>query len=658
MCDGGRFEAAAPVDGSLAPGSRRASSTWLPAALLAVLIAGVYANSLGIGFQFDDWHVLERNPAIRTLASIPRFFVDAQSTTVLPANADLRPILLTSFALNYAVSGTEPWSWHLVNLVLHWLAVLLIFRIVRDHLWLGDERVAVALTAALLVAVHPLNTEPVDYLSARSALLTTVFYLAAFDRGVRDRRSSTVLFFAMAMLTKAIAFTLPLLLFAHRLFGREREGDHARVASFRLIAMLAAVALGGLLYRLWLVPPGALASTHDPSVGSWTYFMTGWSAYLYYLRLFLWPDALVVDRLDYPWARSFWSVQAGGSLLVLVVLGAAAWRFRTRVPALTFAVIWYGVTLAAEQTVFPLAEAVNEHRPYLAMLGLGSAAGIALWQGALAIERWTGRRASATLAVLLAVLVPTLGYATHTRNQVWQSRYALWMDATVKAPANPRAWLNAGQAAMAEGRLVEARALLLEGHRLASCYAYIQMNLSVLEQREGNEAGALAWADEAVRCNPGLALTHFYRATALERLGRDDEALTAYRQTTTLDDRHAEAWLGRGRLEEKRRAWRDAVAAYERASALDPDAVDAGMSAGLVHQYYLDEPARAAELYAAVLAVLPSHYGAHYQLATALLAAGREEEARQAWRDFIPLAEAIGDATSLAGAPAALRQVD
>src|ERR1051325_11771450 len=149
------------------------------AAFLAILILATYANGLRIGFHFDDEHALANNPSIRTLTNIPRFFVDPTTSSALPENRDLRPVLLTTFALNYAISGEATWSWHLLNVVLHWLVVLLVFRIVRDHLWLGAGAVPVAAGAAIIVAVHPLNTEPIDYLSARSALLTAVFYLGA-----------------------------------------------------------------------------------------------------------------------------------------------------------------------------------------------------------------------------------------------------------------------------------------------------------------------------------------------------------------------------------------------------------------------------------------------------------------------------------------------
>src|SRR5262245_29031867 len=130
---------------------------WLVPALLAAAIAGTYSDGLHIPFVFDDWHTIEQNPAIRSLARLPGYFVDPDTTTILRENKDLRPLLLVTMALNYQISGLDPWSYHVVNLLLHWIATLLVFRIVRDDLWLGEEATLVAAAAALIVAVHPLN---------------------------------------------------------------------------------------------------------------------------------------------------------------------------------------------------------------------------------------------------------------------------------------------------------------------------------------------------------------------------------------------------------------------------------------------------------------------------------------------------------------------
>jgi protein O-mannosyl-transferase len=623
---------------------------WFVPLLLAAAIGAAYSNGLDVPFVFDDWHTIEQNPAIRTPRRIPAYFVDPDTTTILRENKDLRPLLLVTMALNYQVSGSATWSYHVVNLILHWLVALLVFRIVRDHLWLGREGPPVALAAALIVALHPLNTEPVNYVSARSALLTAAFYLGAFDAACRDRRILCLLLAACAMLTKSIAVSLPVMVLVYRLLDRRRP------LPWLFLGALVLVAAAGILYRWLLLPPWVVESARQPDVTPRIYFQTQWSAVLYYLRLFVWPDALVVDRLDFPWARSLGDVQAWGSLLVLTVLAVVAWLLSRVRLAFGFCALWVAITLAPESSVFPLAEAVNEHRPYLAMLGLATIAALALWLVATAVARRLRAPRGWVYAVGVTFVATLLGAAGHARTEVWRDNRALWVDATRKAPRNPRAWLNAGHAALSDGDLTDARRWLLEAHRLSPCYAYVQINLSALETRAGDDPASLRWADEAVRCNPGLAIARAHRAATLERLGRTDEALAEYLETTRIDAAHAGAWLAQGKLLEARGEWAAAAAAYDRALAADPTSTEAAMRAGLVRHYRLGDSATAVERYRTVLALDPAHYGAHYQLAVALLGAGRRDDARAAWARFVPMAQALGDQRSIDGAPAELRQ--
>jgi tetratricopeptide (TPR) repeat protein len=634
----------------------RTATTAQAAALLALAIATVYATGLSMGFHFDDSHVIENNPAIHSLTNVPGFFYDLTTSSASPDNRVLRPLLLISFALNYAISGTAPWSYHLFNIVLHWIVALLVFRLVRDHLWLGPEAWPVALAAALVVAVHPLNSSAVNYVSARSAILTAVFYLGAFDAALRRRREWCLGLFVLALLTKETAVTLPLALLAYRLVDRARGADDTPSPGLGLISALGGLAVASLLYRSYFMPPVLLAAVHGGQATPWQYFMTEWSAYLYYLRLFAWPNALVIDRVDYPIAHSITSPQAWLSLVTLFGLGLVAWRARRRAPALTFAALWFLVALAAESTFFPLAEPVNEHRPYLAMLGLGTLAAVGLRGIANLVARRTLLPAAAVFAVVLTFVATGFGAATVRRNETWRNDVSLWRDATEKSPGNLRAWMNAGHAALALQHYDEARALLLEGYRLGPCYSYTLLNLSALERAVGNHAAALRWADEGVRCNPQHALSHYYRAAALEWIGRPAEALDEYRATGELDPTHVEAAFSQGRLLERQGAWAAAADAYDRALARDPSRTDAAIAAGVIYNYRLSDPVRALEHYDAVLRSVPSHYGAHYQRAVALLAAGREAEAVAAWRAFVPLARAINDQATLEAAPAKLRE--
>src|SRR5262245_23824533 len=140
---------------------------------------------------------------------------------------------------------------------------------------------------------------------------------------------------------------------------------------------------------------------------------------------------------------------------------------------------------------------------------------------------------------------------------------------------------------------------------------------------------------------------------AVATAGWTSAAIAAWRAPGAV--RAAEALVEEGRRHEAAGDVPGALAAYDAARTEDPHNQEAGMLAGVLYQHRLGEPARAVRCYRAVLAEDPSHYGAHYQLATALLAAGRTAEARVAWSRFARMAEAIGDRAALDGAPPALR---
>src|ERR1041385_7111855 len=102
----------------------RLTSFGVVLAIVVVAVGAAYYNSFKNGFQLDDEYGLVGNPWIRSLKHIPRFFVDPFTLTTLEFNADYRPVLQITYALNYAISQYNPWSWHLFNLVLHIVVVM------------------------------------------------------------------------------------------------------------------------------------------------------------------------------------------------------------------------------------------------------------------------------------------------------------------------------------------------------------------------------------------------------------------------------------------------------------------------------------------------------------------------------------------------------
>jgi len=614
--------------------------------LLAVAIGASYANSLGIGFLFDDSHGIEKNPAIRSLGNIPRFFTDPFTLTQVRENVDVRPVLVVTYAANYAISGLDPWSYHLLNMIFHWLAAGLVFVIVRDHLWWpdsergpgGSARFPAAATA-LFFAVAPLNSQALNYMWARSALLCTLFYLAAFLAIQRRHWVAGALLHGMALLTKAIAVTLPVMLLIQDYLYRDRS-RHPTLGSYvrdwrRLVLPIGLPSILNLIYLAyrWALLPGWAESTrHPPWVNSWIWFMSQWSALLHYVRQFVWPDGLSIDN-DFPYTVDFAETRAWLPLLVIIVWLVLATRVARRYPQVTFATLWFFVVLAPESSFLALAEVVNDHRPYIATsLGLALLLAWVLERGVTALVRQEQRRWIVYGVLCLALALPAVAVNRY-RSWQWSDSLRLWEDTVTKGPTNARAWMNAGLVHMRRGQLAE--------------YAY--MNLSALERMDGNKEQALDAAREAVRLKPNLAPGHYYVGRALEDLGRRAEALDAYRRAVELNPDHVASTHALARLSQAEEDGPEPEEARVQASI---------MEAGVDALYRRDDPATAIDRFREVLARNPTHYGATYQLAAALDRAGRREEARALWEQTLRMAEEFRDEATAAKARSRLEGPD
>ena len=139
--------------------------------MLIVVLAGVvaYWNSLDVPMVFDDYLSVQRNTGVR--------FGDALSPRTLGG----RSLLYVTFAINYALHEQDVWGYHFVNLLLHLLnGILVLFAAehVMRRVGVDPSRVrAYAVLAATFFEVHPVQTQAVTYISSRSEVLSTFFYL-------------------------------------------------------------------------------------------------------------------------------------------------------------------------------------------------------------------------------------------------------------------------------------------------------------------------------------------------------------------------------------------------------------------------------------------------------------------------------------------------
>jgi len=187
------------------------SKTNLFVFLLLAVVFSAYVGTLGHEFVWDDEDLIERNPRIRNLEDLSVFF------GVEPFYPNyFRPLLSLSLALDYSIWELEPLGYHLSNLIFHLGCVLMVYLICISLM----PKLS-SFLVALLFGIHPIHTEAVTWVSGRSDVLSTLFFLSSLLCLIRFATSkpgkrpvvlyifSCILFF-FALLTKEMAVTLPL----------------------------------------------------------------------------------------------------------------------------------------------------------------------------------------------------------------------------------------------------------------------------------------------------------------------------------------------------------------------------------------------------------------------------------------------------------------
>jgi len=603
------------------------------------------------------------------------------------------PVTWVTLGLDYLLWGMNPAGYHLTNLLLHAANAGLVYFIAvrlldaarpapRDGEW--PLRLGGAL-AALLFAVHPLRVESVAWITERRDVLSGVFYLAALlaylrfcethqPREARGRRRwywGSVGLFALALLSKAIAVSLPVILVILDIYPLRRLTPEVRGW------------LGPEVRRVWVekipyvilsMAAGAvalLAGIRDQNLTSAV--KVGWldriaiSFYglAFYLWKSVWPSSLspiyqLPPRLD-PLAWPF----LVSAVLVTAISGVAI-LCRRRAPALLAVWTAYVVTLLPVLGLVHFGPHIAADRnTYLATMGWAILGGAGLGMCWSARRQ---RRVSAWLPVLVtglpASVVTAFGFATWNQSKVWHDTKTLWTHAVTVSPSpiahtNMGFWLqnhdqlpdalahfrealrinpergpahnNLANALAQQGQLPEAIAHYREAIRLRPEVHDFHNNLALALAQQGQLPEAIAEYREALRIHPDDAEIHVNLGLALTQQGQLPEAIAHYREALRIrpDDPDAHNNLGialgrQGQLPE-------AVAQYLEALRLRPDDPDAHNNLGMALGRQGQLPEAVAQ-YLEALRVKPDHAEAHNNLGLVLANQGKLEEAAEHFR--------------------------
>ncbi len=518
---------------------------WWAWLLLVASTVAVYANSLPNGFHYDDGSMIVTNPAVHGLDRLPSHFVSATAGNE-EEQPSYRPLVMVTYVLNYAWGRTDPTGYHVVTIGLHLAAACLVILLVWN---LTGNRLA-AFFGGLLFALHPIQTEAVNYITARSSVLYSAASLAAVVLFIRYRRSprpgmlaAASLSYAAALLSKEAAIVVPALLVGYDVIVR-RCGWRDLGRWLRPHAAFVLLTLAFLGLRRTLLGAATLPAAHgDSLVAAMTFAAIVKKTLVGQLA----PVNLSLSHAFGP----IRTVTADALLAcgLLAALLAASAGLRRRAPLAAFAAWWFPVgllPLAALPMITSLA-LYQENRGYLSAVALCIVAGplMAVWWDRNARAAGAGGQAEpsrppsawSTEPLRRGVLVglfAVMATAVVQRNPVWRNDVTLWTDVLNKAPDNQAAYVNVGAAYRVLGDLDAAADVYRRALARFPDNGMLHNNLGIIYRSHGDLARAAEAFQTAVRTMPGFAMPYFNLGLILQETGHRTEAIIAYERFLDL----------------------------------------------------------------------------------------------------------------------------
>ncbi len=584
---------------------------WVLLLVIFLLTGMLYANSFYNPFFMDDLHTIVANPYIRTLTNIPAFFTNPDYFSVFgQRHMHYRPALLTTFALNYHWGEVSPGGYRLINLIFHFLSILMVYIMVQKLF----ANTPLALLSAVIFALHPFQAEAVNYISARSSSMTTVFYILTiylfivFRENQESKKSVYritgfyilfLLSFSLALLSKEISLTLlAVLVLVDLLIVRVKGIRDALIKSVAYLPFILVAVVFSLRIHLYKF----LSTVHyaHPFVQLQVLFMTP--------KFLLFPVGL---SADHPVSQVNLFIQPVVIIpfLLLAILLAAGIRLAVS-PGQTqkkvsFLILWFFVT-SLPTTLFPLNQAFVEHRGYLPSVGLIPLLAMGINRAWSFIQGYSRYRLKEAFYVLGLMVLILYGNEVIKRNQVWHDPIKLWSDTLTKYPESKLGQLFLAQAYQDKGEQERAIELF---QKIVSSDPECRHNFS---------------------CSKALLSlgTHF------EQTGKLDQAIQMYQKTLQLVPDSYWVRYRLGAVYQKQDDLASAIKFYQEALEHNQTAYEVHYALGTLYESQKQYDLAKME-YEKALDRLPTFYQARLRLATVLVQNGLLNDGAQQFEEVL-----------------------
>jgi protein O-mannosyl-transferase len=614
------------------------------AALAALLLVGLtlaaYLPALRAGYVWDDDDYVYENHLLWEPDGFRRIWLSTD------APSQYFPLVYTSYRIEHALWGLDPFGYHLVNVLLHAANALLLWRVLAVMGLPGGP------IAAALFALHPVHVESVAWITERKNVLSGLCFLVSLAAWVRHTDGAgrrqyglSIVAYQLGLFAKTTVCVLPAALVLS-LWVRGRPVDRRRW--LEIVPFVALGVLMGAVAILW-------EQLHQ---GTTTRLAPGWPDVWVVASRAVWFYAgKLVLPVDLMFSYPKFAIDARDPLqwvplLALAAIAVGLYTLRARIGRAPIATLtWYVAALAPILGFVSLYTFlytyVADHYQYLASLGP-----LALAGGFASRGFRRGRREALFASAALGVLLAAYGVLTYRQARVYHSHETLWADTAAKNPGSWMARHNLGEALLHERRYDEAAAAFEAALAIRSDLDKTHRNLGIVRWRQGRLDDARRHFDEAVRIRPNFWNSQITRAQFLLAT-RPQAAFDAYARLAALRPERPEGSVGAARALARMGRLDEAERRLRAIRASRPEAVVASVALADV----LATCPRSPEAGAEALRLAESLAGAggarsdvQAALAKARAAAGDADGARAAARRAAELARDGGDP----GLPAAL----
>jgi protein O-mannosyl-transferase len=623
-------------------GARKLEAIWVISAVLAVITWLIFGQSLAHQFvTYDDPNYVYENAKVTAGLSLKNVAWAFMHTV----GGNWHPLTTISHMFDCQVYGLKPAGHHLTNVLLHTVAVILLFlvlRVMTGALWQS------AFVAALF-AIHPLHVESVAWVSERKDVLSAVFFmltLGAYFRYVRTGLFTSyilvLLLFAFGLMSKPMLVTLPFVLllldyWPLRRFAPDAPAKNGRPARVKdranipqiflekipLLFLAFASCAGTLLAQRAFIDPIGHLSLPD-RLGNAAV------ATVIYLRQLVWPSGLSVF---YPHPRNSLSLlEVSMATISLLAASAAAFLYRRKHPYFLTGWFWFLGMLVPVSGIVQVGEQAHADRyTYLPQIGLYIAA---TWFITDTVSSWRHRRFF--LGTAMATSIILFMWPAWKQTSYWRDSRALWTHALAVNSQNDTAYISLCDLDLRENRLDDAIFHASKAVEIRPNSPDAQSRLGVALSASGRNEEAKVHFQKVLETHQARPRVHYNIATLFLNTGHLDEAIAEFENELQIQPDFVEAHNNLGGALTSKGELDAALVHLQKAMELDPHLpkVHHNIATILLRQGRTDP---AIVHLQKELQLNPSSAEAHNDLGIALSQKGTIDQAIREWQRALEL---------------------